>query len=426
MFYFSLVNSSGLSDGYQRPLQKQGLNDQARLDYILGGGHIDTANARMQAQADDFGPSVRIHNFYWRAVESSVFSQTTPVNCPVDSFMAPANEQEKTSKGYNKYRCILKVQVDGFKNALALNKKYNIQNAVVFWTTPKQYQDESCQGVEGAVGKDPCIFKDEYEPDWQDWMTFVADYFNDIDHYIIWNEVASNLWLDYSPKVPNAGPYNAQQTEDLVAKIVRMMTLASTSLLKIKGANSGKMLYVSLDQIMKAPQDQTRGHIGSETVIMVLSKRVGTQFDMSYCMHFYGPADQTGWPDVAHFADAPKLVEMIEFYLDKKDVVQTLIAASEQGITRNDHTQTQIAEWICKAHDQVSRCHNLIWVTNNFFQANALNPSDVFSLVEFSIKDDLSDRNKDLSYQAYMSTSVSRWNKSNDHWCCANVHVGCV
>ena len=281
-----------------------GLNDQARSDTL----DAITLNARMQAQQNDFEPLVRIYNVYWSGIESNIMSDTNPIQCPTGTTMYPATQQEMTQMRYNKYRCMTDASITGFQNTFSINRQFGLQNAVVLWTSPQQYIDPNCQGVGGTIRQLPCVPMDQFESDWQDWMTFVSNNF-DVDHIIIWNEVASNMWFDYTPNIAVSGPYGQQDIDLWNNKILRMMNLARAAL------STNHLLYISLDQLMTPPIDQTRGHIGSQIVLQSMINQVGLQYNWSIACHFYGPPDISNWPTAAHFIDAPQLTQLVESQL---------------------------------------------------------------------------------------------------------------
>eukprot|EP01113_Clastostelium_recurvatum_P046465 TRINITY_DN8148_c0_g1_i1.p1 TRINITY_DN8148_c0_g1~~TRINITY_DN8148_c0_g1_i1.p1 ORF type:complete len:445 (+),score=42.32 TRINITY_DN8148_c0_g1_i1:32-1366(+) len=418
----------GLFEGYTPPRNKQGLNDQYTMENISP----QQLQERILNQERDLVPGVKIWNLFWSGVESNLTSSPSPLTCPSGYTMIPENKTQLDTYGFHKYHCWSSSVLSHWRNLILSTTQHNTHNAAVLWTTPPQYQYPTCMGVDAPIGKMPCVPRDDAMNDWEDFITMMAMMYGGassngkINHWIIWNEVASASWFDYSPIVPVRSKNITQAETDLwVRKVVDLMTVAYRALQRV--IKNGVIMYISNDAVWNPP-GWVPTHLGTRTILDGIWEQVGTSYDWAVVTHPYGPALQPVWPTYMHFIDLPNLIKYQADHLQQRgrdpNGPQSMIALSEQDNPGVDTVQR--AEFICQAHSVMVQHPQLIFTTHNLFQVPFV--YNQYSMLNYNTNVTLDNViGLDDAYAAYACTTPNRWGKIvSNCWCCTTLHIGCT
>ncbi|KAK9787465.1 hypothetical protein WJX73_000506 [Symbiochloris irregularis] len=317
-----------ISNGYQLPINKQGINDQR---YFLSQGWTSKwtveRDARYKALVDQINPGVRRYNVFWHVIEGPVLLNTSTnvskLVCPAGYLKYPANEDLRIKWGFNQFHCYNYGLINDLDDYLRRDASYGIESAAIMWGCPQMYRNPGCLG-NPQLGKVPCAPSQEYLWAWDDFSALLTSRWQGgkqgrFTHFIIWNEADSSTWFDMSPEVNDTQQHieNTPQATVYVARYVAMMKGAHDSIARnLKGQPS--MLYVSTDRMWTAspwcpgPRWGSRCPLGTVNLLNGIWKQVGTSFDWSVVVHAYGNPATTNWglrqPYQAYtFADLPVL-----------------------------------------------------------------------------------------------------------------------
>ncbi len=179
---------------YNLPKNKQGIADR-NINAL--------SDKRYSVFKNDLSVGIQKYNYYWRNAENSSVSSKKPQVCKKRYVLFPKNEKQKELLGISNYHCYNKGFINSWKKRFQQNTDYDIQVAVVLWTTPKMYQNKECEGFYFPLQKKHltggCYPAAKHYDDYEDWIRFTAYTFGKyIDHYIVWNEVSSTNWADSS------------------------------------------------------------------------------------------------------------------------------------------------------------------------------------------------------------------------------------
>jgi hypothetical protein len=451
----SLV-TSGVSNGYLRPANQQGVGD-AYMFY--------TPYAPARAEIDqrygvfaDWQIGVKNYNFFWGGFEPSAdahpsyrSSADTVPSCPSGYAPFPANADQKRALGFNRYHCYHQPGIEMYDANFTRDAALGIQSTVVLWRAPSQHVHPGCTGHLDGAGltvKDECVPWDN-DPsdgrnvaleDWHDFVRFIATRYNGtgrgkVHHYIVWNEVGSSLWTSLSPMVSAENP--APSDADIAAIGSYYATLFRTAYDAVRGATSGVLMHVSLDNVWGRPWTTIAGktHIGGSSVLERMWIELGTAYDWSVAFHPYGDPVTDGRPNEINFAELETVIGYQRAQLAARGLVpdahpQAYLFASEQGWQQSIGIDMQ-ARNICMAHHYVTRLPNVVGVTHNGLQnlpppfGTGVDTPDSWALIPISAGIGLIGGKNSPTFRAYEATGLSQWGRNDVHYCCANYLVGC-
>ena len=421
---------AALTSGYQFPMAKQGVTD-----YAYGPSGASTVQNRYAALAK-LGLGLKIYNFFWSSIESTVAGSTTPLQCPSGTMMVPSSAADMQSQGYHAYHCYNTGTVNMFDTMMQLDQQNGFQSAVVMWSAPAFYRVPGCEGFDngGYTEYGGCVPNDGAMDHYEDYVNFLASRYNGgsngkISHFIVWNEVASGAWFDYSPTIETNRPVTDPAIKSRwINKYVDMLTRSRTA---VNRHTPASLVEVSLDFLFTSGgMNGPKAHIGGKTVLDGIWSRVGTNYSWSIAIHPYGdPADADQGPNVINFYGLRYLTQYQQQHLTSLGVSQPLSApqswlfASEQGWF--DTTLDSRAVNMCKAHNIVLSMPNVVGTTHNHFQGQS-DADNGIGLVPYEAGFLLQNGAQYPTYQAYLSTGPQVWGKRNDHYCCQNAHLGCI
>ncbi len=226
-------------------------------------------------------------------------------------------------------------------------------------------------------------------------------------HFIVWNEVASGAWFDYSPTIQTNNPVTDPAIQGRwIDKYVDMLTRSRAA---VNRHSPASLVEVSLDFLFTSGgMNGSKAHIGGKTILDGIWSRVRTNYSWSIAIHPYGdPADADQGPNVINFYGLRYLTKYQEQQLASLGVSQPLSApqswlfASEQGWFNTSLESRAIN--VCKAHNIVLSMPNVVGTTHNYFEAQSaadngigLIPNDAGFLLQNAAQYP--------TYQAYVST----------------------
>ena len=415
---------------YQFPSNKQGVNDYM---YTPTGG---VSMQQRYEMLDNLGLGIKIYDLFWSTIESDVPSSPQPQQCPDGTTMVPGSPTELQAQGYHQYHCYDAGSIYMFDIMMQLDQQYGFQSAAVIWSTPFFYRAPGCVGFDkgGSIEYGGCAPDDGAMDDYEDYINFLASRYNGgsngkIYHFIIWNEVASGAWFDYSPRVDTQHPVSDPTVQGLwIDKYVDMLSRARRA---VNRHTPASLVEVSLDLLFQSGgMNGGRAHIGGKTVLDGIWSRVGTTYDWSIAIHPYGdPADQDEGPSNINVFGLRYLTQYQSQQLnshgvsDPADAPQLWMLASEQGWFNTPLDSRALN--MCKAHDIIMGMPHIIGTTHRYFQAGEASQNGN-GLIPFAAGPAIIDGNPYPTYEAYVSTGPAYWGKRNDHYCCATARLGCA
>jgi hypothetical protein len=191
--------------------------------------------------------------------------------------------------------------------------------------------------------------------------------------------------------------------------------------------NSDALMDVSLDGMWTHDQlPNETAIIGAQTMLAGLWAEIGVSLSWSIAIHPYG------WPtdDIANITNFHNL-----FYISNYQAEQLLAHGIENCQNAPQYWMTATEEgWpyyfiddkalaICSAHSIVTSMTNVLGQTHDSFQQGS--PDDPYGLIPWASGLELTNASLYVTYQAYVSTSLSYWTVRNDHYCCTNNQLGC-
>ncbi|RYF52157.1 MAG: hypothetical protein EOO38_01165 [Cytophagaceae bacterium] len=416
-----------LTTTYRFPAAKQGVTDWIYQPSVPLGRRYD-ALAKL-------GIGLKTYNYFWGGVEGSVAASTAPLRCPGGTMMVPGSEAERRAQGYHKYHCYNSGQVSMFDAMLALDQKHGLQSVAIIWNTPPMYRVPGCQGFDNGGQREygGCVPNDGAMDEYEDFINFLASRYNGgavgkLSHFIIWNEVASSAWFDYSPTVDTSRPVNDGSAR--ARWLDKYVDMLSRSRRAVDRHSRDALVEISLDYIFNSDGIYGgKAHIGGKAILDGIWSRVGTSFDWSVAIHPYGdPADADHGPGIFNFFGLRYLTQYQQQQLSARGVRQPLQApqswliASEQGWF--DIPLDSRALNMCKAHNIIVSMPNVIGATHNYLQASDAS-GDGLGLIP-AAAGQLFERGPQYpTYLAYVSTGPDFWGKRDDHYCCQRAHLGC-
>ncbi len=442
--------TSGLLSGYHLPVNKQGLADR---NYDL----LEEKRYTVFQKEMAFG--IQKYNYYWRDVEDMLPSSSKPQVCTKGYTLFPINDKQKQLLGIHNYHCYKKGLLRRWEKRFAQNTNYDIQVAVVLWTTPKMYTDQGCEGfyfpLQQRYLKGGCYPIAEHYDDYEDWIRFTAFRFGrHIDHYIVWNEAEMLNWADTSTRTyPKKIIFNDFQFHmdrsfsiytNLLKKTIAAVTALDKRCMNVEGVCKN-LIYVSLtgDWYSRKVHAHTtkKGEISIKWRNMNLLdhiwKELGLDYDWSIAIHPYGRVYSKN-KQALRFSTLKDLSQyqkkQIDVRKEKKrewlSYPQSRLFASEQNVggkVKADDWK-QKAKFICESYDVAFTMPELIAMTHNHFQDNIHRKNTKptrHTMLPATVKEDLSDAKNYETFRAYQSTSTDVWNKKDDHYCCNLYSLGC-
>ena len=146
-------------------------------------------------------------------------------------------------------------------------------------------------------------------PPWtitRDYVNFLASRYNGgangkLYHFIVWNEVASGAWFDYSPSIETNAPVTDPAVQGRwIDKYVDMLMRTRKA---VNRHTPSSLVEVSLDFLFTSGgMNANKAHIGGKTILDGVWARVGISDNWSIAIHPYGdPADADQGPNVINF-----------------------------------------------------------------------------------------------------------------------------
>ena len=249
--------SDPLSYNIKFPSQLQGIDDESYVNYLYNLNEFNTIDTRYKKINADINPGLLRYNMFWSNFEpnpSIVPNSTTNISgikCADGYTLIPDNnEKDRIKRGYNHYHCYSTSAIDMFN--YIYNKEEDVNtintsvNAAILYASPEWVRYSNCTGFpwDNTMYKYGCVPRDDERTmlDWMDYCNFVSETWNGSDtgntfkisYFIIWNEVGSGGWFDYSPILPNrydsSNPINATQIEQWQKKVASLMSYCRAGL----------------------------------------------------------------------------------------------------------------------------------------------------------------------------------------------------
>ncbi len=423
---------------------KQGIAD--RNNNILNSKRYDVYR-------DELDIGIQKYNYYWMSAEDSQASSKTPMVCKKGYRLFPKNRHQKELFNLHSYHCYKNSFITQWKKRFKKNVKYGISVAVVLWTTPQMYRDKGCEGFYMPLHKrhlmEGCYPKKEHYDDYEDWIKFTAKTFgNEIDHYIVWNEVNLNNWADISTqKYPRQEmiknpAFHMKRAFETYADILKRSISAVESL----DASEQNFVYISLTHdwyskkiaINKTKNGSININWKNLNLLEYLWSNLGLDYNWSVAIHPYGEV----YSKSKHALKFSTLYELSNYQKKmintlKKDnntsylnYPQSKIFTSEQNIgpvaKAGDYKKK--ARYICESYEVAINMPEIIAITHNHFQDNVIHNTSkptLHTMLPSSVKKDLSDAQRYETFRAYKSTSSEIWGKTDAHYCCKKHLLGC-
>ncbi len=435
---------------YNLPTSKQGISDR---NYNL------LEDKRYSVLRDEMTVGIQKYNYYWRDAEDAEHSSLTPQTCKEGYTLFPKNKKQKKLLSLNNYHCYKNSFLKQWKKRFKQNQEYNIQVAVVLWTTPKIYRDEGCEGfyfpLQKRHLKEGCYPKEKHYIDYEDWIRFTAYTFgNYIDHYIVWNEVNLNNWADISttkyPKIKMAKNVKFHMNRafkiytDILKRTINAVNSIDESCMN-QSRKCKNFIYISLTHDWYGRDIEVKGNVNNGikinwrnmNLLDYLWKEVGLDYDWSIAIHPYGEVYSKSH-NALKFSTLGDLSHYQKTQIDLKketnspwlNYPQSRLFASEQNIgpiaKAGDYKKK--ARYICESYEVAMNMPEIIAITHNHFQDNVIHKTPkptLHTMLPASVKRDLSDADMYETFRAYKSTSLERWGKTDAHYCCEQYSLGC-
>jgi hypothetical protein len=446
--YNRLLTRSGV---YQMPTFQYGQTDLPgfNLPHSLQGifePEILISESRYEKLGDELRLSMQHFNLFWAHLEEEgKFSQSDPqkLHCGTGYFMFPANSTEKVRLGIHKYRCISEQVATAWDRRFQKSDEWNIDSAAVLWTTPVQYRNPGCNGFyfpevsQTITGG--CYPAKMYYNDFEDWMTFVTTRWGEyIDHYVIWNEVASLNWSDPSSSSrtmstirTNLTKNFAREADYIMQYYVELFNIAANMVEQHDAGNN--IIYVSLDDFSfssgRVIDHNSHVYIGNKTVLDAMWEKIGFNHDWGIAYHPYQMStyDEGIIQHIASYQKSQIMAHGVGSWLTKS---QSRFFFSEQSaVTTNINDK---AAFICRSHDFSIAKPYIISQTHHYFQVQSYNTKlsdtqlDKYAMLPKAVGKDLeNNRFSYPTYQAYYSTAPHNWGENNNHYCCKQHGMGC-
>jgi len=443
-------NNSTLFE-YNLPKNKQGIADR-NVNAL--------SDKRYNVFKNELSVGIQKYNYYWRNAENASASSKKPQVCKKGYLLFPKNEKQKKLLGIRNYHCYSKGFIDNWEKRFQQNMDYDIQIAVVLWTTPKIYRDKGCEGFYFSLQRrhlmGGCYPTPKHYDDYEDWIRFTAYRFGKyIDHYIVWNEVDSTNWADtstsrYSKKnMTKDLKFHMKRSFDIYRELLKRTITAVNALDKNcmnTQENCKNLVYVSLtrDWYSRTPtyhknkKDAIHIRWRNMNLLDYLWDELALQYDWSIAVHPYGEVYDKR-PNSLTFFTLKDLSAYQKAQIDSRKAKgrswlsypQSKLFASEQNVghrVKADNWKTK-AKFICESYDVTMNMPELIAITHNHFQDNIHSKNKKptqHAMLPSSVKEDLSDAYKYETFRAYLSTTPSVWGKTDKHFCCKQYGLGCL
>ena len=436
--------------GYPIPSHKEGLADR---------NNNALSESRYEIFEKSIGFSLQKYNYYWRDAENAVKSSAEPMECPEGYFLFPANAKQKSELKFHRYHCYKKDFVNRWEKRFVQNSSHSMNIAVVLWTAPTIYIDKGCEGfyfeLQKRYLKGGCYPKEKHYDDYEDWIRHTAYKFGGyIDHYIVWNEADSTDWADAS-----TSDYSKEEMVTDMQEGMRRSFEIYSELLKrtVRAVEDG-------DKVCSAVQGECRNFVYISTswnwystksfyyrsadgglhiiwqnrnLLDYLWKSVGLDYDWAIATHPYG--DVYSRSDTSlRFSTLTDLSDYQKREIEKRSdgknwlsYPQSRIFASEQnagtGLKADDWKRK--AKFICESYAVGLNMPALLAMTHNHFQ-DTINPLSQtpgkHTMLPPDLPENLEGAENYPTFEAYLSTSEALWEKSDDHYCCRELKLGCA
>ncbi|MEK7480135.1 MAG: DUF5722 domain-containing protein [Patescibacteria group bacterium] len=421
----SVAPPPSISSGYVAPTSK--------LGFLSELGDPLTGDATYQNLVG-LGFSAREYNIFWSGFESGgPVSSLTPLQCPVGTILVPANESERVTKGYHRYRCLQTGTIDHFDRLLKQDARYGLQSVAILWSAPSVYRYSGCTGGPngGSTLYDGCVPRDDAMDDWEDYVNFLAARYNGgaygkIYHYIIWNENSNSLWFDYSPVVRNRG---VQSQEDINKSVQKYADMLRRAYAAIARHDTGVVLDVSTLQSWTPPPVGTNevSDFGTKTLLDGLWNILGTSIDWSLAVHPYGEPIELPLTSAYVFSNLSQVADYMAQKLRERGITDTqnhpqawMIASEQLPFDPNITDGAYRARNMCIAYDYALKTPGLTTVTNSYTSDSR------YWYIPGTVLPDFSNISSVPTGQAVMAMSPGVWGKNDTNYCCVNAGVGCL
>ena len=440
-------------NGYNLPKNKQGIADRNPLVFN---------EDRYNVFEKDMTLGIQKFNYYWRDAENGSPSSSSLIECDNKHFLFPTNIEEKKSLGIQKYHCYNREFIDNWTSTFDFNSKHNIQTSVVLWTAPSMYIDPGCEGFYFSMINthlmEGCLPTPKHYEDYEDWIRFTAFKFGDnIDHYVVWNEVSSTNWTDSSTsELTKSRMTTNLETSmnktlsiytELLKRTIRSVTALDHTCLGID-KDCKNLVYVSLDAgwYEDTPTFTTHDygiHIDWKNVNVlnyIWSHLDFLEYPWAIAIHPYGavykPKQKSlnfnTLSEISIFQkekiDKHNIDKLISNNISPKfwlEYPQSRLFVNEQNVD-GDNTIDEKTQFICESYDVSFNRPEIIGITHNHFQDNITTTYATYhTMLPPTIEADFSNAYNFEPFLAYLSTSINTWGKSNKHICCQSYKLGC-
>lgn len=439
--------SPGISKGYKRPFGKQGAG------HYRDTGSLESLNKRNRV-ITGMGIKFRQLNLFWNPLESSNSGEAYPASsananlkCPADARRVPFNLAEKNSRKYNKFRCFNKAEILRLDRVIKSATNNGMQVGAVLWNAPALYRHPNCkpEPFAGRTLGEGCAPRQDAEEDWQDFVNFVSRRYSGdqgkgrLQHYVVWNENAANLWFNLTPEIDAPG------ADKLAIRVKRYANLMRRAHTAIGRWQRSAMLYASIDHVwsQSAAKKVSGGHVGTKSFMDGLWSELKLSIDWSVAAHLYGPTSGPVPEGIFSFANVDVITNYQKAKLasfgktDHMAHPQAFIIANEQGVpltAAEVGTPQGIArktKFICEAHLASIANPQLIFQAHNYFQSNGEEASGTsgqgafYGLIPHSVGSELQRWNNSVEAKAFLATDPRYFGRYDNHVCCTKHKLGC-
>lgn len=447
--------NAGATPSNAIPSTKQGVSD---VNYSLIG------TSRQNILKRELSASMFKYNVFWKNFERIlpvIDSRTGQRRCNGDSHLLwPVSAEEKERLGVSKYHCYWKPAINGSLNRLRSLSNSGYSIVLGMWATPEMYIHTKCEGSpDPSVLKKGCYPTPGHYDDFADFVSMISSrYGRYIDHYVPWNEVTTSAWADISGEdtksnlgksenISSTTRLMAQTFKALLIRTINRVSIADNFCKKEESINCKNMVYVSLPGRIDStsqPNENNNFHVSGYDILDYLFDTIGLSKDWSIAYHAYDVKTKpteglTGVRSLSQYLNR----KVIENGAPRGSIYrypQTRIILHEQNaLNYNSMPNTSLedrAEFICRAHNISMNLPGVISQTHNRIQSpftlllqygQGLDRNKIYQwdMLPLAAGTGLQNRKNYATYQAYLSTNINNWKKSNTHYCCKNHSLGC-
>eukprot|EP00051_Salpingoeca_urceolata_P007730 m.100038 g.100038 ORF g.100038 m.100038 type:complete len:580 (+) comp15373_c1_seq2:174-1913(+) len=403
-------------------------------------------------------PGIRRYNVDWNAFEA-VPGQSKPFACAPGFVLTPATPEELKTRHYHRFHCYNTMTLNTFDTLSLLDRQLGAQNAAIIYAAPTFAIHPNCTGFKfgNEMIRSGCLPLESAMDDFEDFINLVSERYtapaNQLAHFIVWNEVASQGWLDPSPMAPNrAGPNGSNPLTDAQFDYIvsRYADLVTRVFQVVRRHSDRAMIWTSNDRLWERPEQHAGDilHVGVRPFLDRLWPKLRDNITWALAVHPYDPGNPMDasefspdfpYPHRYTFATLDRVLAYMKAQLvtytgldpdSKAGRPFTLLYPSEQGWPFPACCADRIrARNVCYAQAlSLALPDHIVAVTHNFFQDRPGGTSQGgqdYGLIAGNISSNLTNGAGYPTFDAYVSTSPGVWGRSDTHFCCVHWHQGC-